>query len=115
MLLPIEFWDFTDGLDGPCGNIYVYNFFEYKLTSIACSYHHSAPRKILLKSLEKEYETKYNSQIPGPVIIYIMKEIMSDSGMRLELINSYKEFIDENNITKHITLLNIFNQIKFLK
>jgi hypothetical protein len=27
----------------------------------------------------------------------------------------YKEFTDENNITKRITLLNIFNQIKFLK
>ena len=35
----------------------------------------------LYESLEKEYETKYNSQIPGPVIIYIMKEIMSDSGI----------------------------------
>ena len=55
MLLPIEFGDFKDGLDGSCGNIYVYNFFEYKLTSIACSDHHSASRKILLKSLEKEY------------------------------------------------------------
>jgi len=55
MLLPIEFWDFKDGLDGSCGNIYVYNFFEYKFTSIACSDHHSASRKILLKSLEKEY------------------------------------------------------------
>jgi hypothetical protein len=44
-----------------------------------------------------------------------MKEIMSDSGMRMEVINSYKEFIDEKNIAKRITLLNIFNQIKFLK
>jgi hypothetical protein len=69
----------------------------------------------LYESLEKEYEAKYSSQIPGPVIVYIMKEIMSDSGMRMEVINSYKEFIDEKNIAKRITLLNIFNQIKFLK
>ena len=69
----------------------------------------------LYESLEKEYEAKYNSQIPSPVVIYIIKEIMNDSSKRKDLINSYKEFIDEKNITKRITLLNIFNQIKFLK
>ena len=69
----------------------------------------------LYESLEKEYEAKYNSQIPSPVVIYIIKEIMNDNTKRKDLINSYKEFIDENNIIKRITLLNIFNQIKFLK
>ena len=65
----------------------------------------------LYESLEKEYETKYNSQIPGPVIIYIMKEIMNDNTKRKDLINSYKEFIDEKNIAKRITLLNIFTPL----
>jgi len=57
----------------------------------------------------------FTQLLSNPVIVYIMKEIMSDSGMRMEVINSYKEFIDEKNIAKRITLLNIFNQIKFLK
>jgi hypothetical protein len=35
----------------------------------------------LYESLEKEYEAKYNSQIPSPVVIYIIKEIMNDSGI----------------------------------
>jgi hypothetical protein len=69
----------------------------------------------LYESLEKEYEAKYSSQIPSPVVIYIIKEIMNDNSMRKDLINSYKEFTDENNITKRITLLNIFNQINFFE
>jgi hypothetical protein len=35
----------------------------------------------LYESLEKEYDAKYSSQIPSPVVIYIIKEIMNDSGI----------------------------------
>ena len=69
----------------------------------------------LYETLEKEYYNKYGEKINKDVIIYLIREIMVDDGLRKDVVNSFADFSNKDNLTKKIELLNIFKNIQFIE
>ena len=68
----------------------------------------------LYETIEKEYLTRYNKPIEKEILAKMMKEIMTNTRARKQIIKSFNEFADPNNTIKNISILDIFEHNKIL-
>ena len=71
----------------------------------------------LYETIQKEYKEKNGIDIESELLIYIIKELMSEDCSRKNILNSFQSFIENNNSNKKF-LLDIFEKydnVKLLK
>jgi hypothetical protein len=71
----------------------------------------------LYETIEREYKEKNGTDIESELLVYIIKELMSDSISRKNILDSFILFIENNNSNKKF-LLDIFERydnVKLLK
>lgn len=68
----------------------------------------------LYETLEVEYKNHYGTEIESEVVIYIIKEIMCNSLLRKEVVESFDRFSDKKNLSKGIVLLDVLKKNNLL-
>ena len=71
----------------------------------------------LYETIQKEYKEKNGIDLESELLIYIIKELMSEDCSRKNILNSFQSFIENNNSNKKF-LLDIFEKydnVKLLK
>ena len=63
----------------------------------------------LYETIEKEYKERYNLTIEKELLAYMMKELMSNSLSRKNILESFNNFTDYNNNVNKKYILDIFN------
>ena len=66
----------------------------------------------LYETIEKEYSIRYNKPIEKEILAKMMKEIMTNTPTRKQILKSFNEFSDPENIAKNICILDIFSHNK---
>jgi hypothetical protein len=64
----------------------------------------------LYETIQKEYKTIYNVDIQKELLVYMMKELMSDNNTRKNILESFYNYSNNKNNNKN--LLDIFEQYK---
>ena len=57
--------------------------------------------------MEKEYKERNNKDIDEELLVYMMKELMSNEITRKNIMNSFNEYFNPNNTTKKLYLLDV--------
>jgi hypothetical protein len=68
----------------------------------------------LYETIQREYKEKNGIDIENELLIYIIKELMSDSNSRKNILDSFISFMENNNSNKKF-LLDIFERYDNMK
>ena len=66
----------------------------------------------LYETLQKEYRSIYNNDIQKELLVYMMKELMSDSITRKKILDSFHKYCNNKNNTNNKYLLDIFESYR---
>ena len=64
----------------------------------------------LYETLEKEYKERNNKDIDEELLVYMMKELMSNEITRKNIMNSFNNYFNPSNITKKLYLLDVLEE-----
>lgn len=66
----------------------------------------------LYETIQKEYKNVYNIDIQKELLVYMMKELMSDNNTRKNILESFHKYSNSKNSTDNKNLLDIFEQYR---
>ena len=66
----------------------------------------------LYETIQKEYKTIYNIDIQKELLVYMMKELMTDNKTRKNILESFHKYSNSKNSVDNKNLLDIFEQYR---